>query len=1487
MPLTRYLIRNEYSLGDPEVYGSADKDDPEALLEGIAMVGLVGLLRQLGDLAEFAAEIFHDLHEEVMATAARGHGLMVRIQQLEVEFPPTEKALLLQINHSLYCYNSGIECHPNLQMQHNLIASGDLPHFVMDSYEESRGPPRLFLLDKFDVAGAGACLKRYTDPSFFKVEKMPDNLATMEPQREKKVRKTKKKGARWRNGETPETIPASHAKLHQLFIEERINKAYNDPARRVKLKKRPLDGSPFNSKGGKSCMEKFVESFLAESKTICEVSVVPWSLQWKKDDVSESGLEVAKVSRIGPVKGMLQSNGRDGSLSNVQARQYNEDLENFEPISSGERDEVSSISHAAVEEKEIMLNGDEHREDIMDECNSDEITSEVENYMDALVVIESEIETDTDSRSRHNMTLLDIGKDGTDSDANEDMELHTDILGSKSVGNSASEDGNSSFEKSYGSVCNDGVSLIGATQFVGDRFSKMVSPSGSIITDSTNVTNDQLTHSKEPFCMELKALSMSTDTGIEADAACDIRAGSQPLSSPNLKNACAPIIAGLRSSTGPEQEETSPHCVNYTDGFSYFNEVKEVIVDSSTMASTNVPNQTESDNLPVNELEDDHPNGYSVYMEHSSDNLEPNYESKNINEVPNAGVVAESCNRILLRVDSLQSRPSLEEPHQFSHHAGEDVSADYSSSVSLSGDSDEEASGAGDEVNNALSSPVVILEKSTVEAKEQQVYVKDEKLLHEATNEGNLLSLDLQHKGGGQAFCQTLDSENVESLTYNIEACGGQSRDTIHPNIPYAGCDVRSESGEPTLIRVSLNNLSVILDESNVLHDQTYLDEMEEFPLHKENLPEGDIEKEERSCEGFTQDGQNKDGLVFNFEAFGGVCTSLIPPDGDDLITQGVQAGTDMSELSVVEVGVPQEREDFCKAISPGWNKESGLEKVNGEAAHVDLNPTSAVNWDFTTHGVNNAAVGFNVSSLAKQTQSGLVCERTSMNLEHAVLRLENDIASQSILLSASAAASEESANLLVNNKPAAHSHLTDGEISKSLNLKAEVVPSLDLLDMDSVCVVDAAPKLDSWSWEKAHYVEFQQVTGATQLLGHESEVLSPKCLNQERQQGSENMLENLLIQQPAMTESLQETILVTGAHNFLLLSEGDEANLLVMPPLPPLPPVQWRMGKPQNVPPSQEMKFPLMGLSLFPPLQPSLADENPHVEFSASEAGTPLSNPFLGGTLLSHNHFSSPVHLGIENPDKSCALQMLPTLGDPGNSSNDMVVKPLTSSLSPEPTFSEPSEQYFLVSDTKVMQASPQPRSLPGDTSTSPLPGSSVVEPALSMEQTLLKTDTEVNNLQHDTENAYSEYSSNLTDVTHDLQNPLNFMEEKVGSTDQQALLPKTEAGKPNGTLMGNIPRPPKPLIEAVAAHDRSKLRKVAELVRPQLAQKLQERDSLLEQIRTKSFNLKPATVARPNIQQGPKTDLKVAAILAKASAIRQALAGSDEDDDADSWSE
>lgn len=41
------------------------------------------------------------------------------------------------------------------------------------------------------MAGAGACLKRYTDPSFFKAESASSVRATVQVHREKRIRKVK------------------------------------------------------------------------------------------------------------------------------------------------------------------------------------------------------------------------------------------------------------------------------------------------------------------------------------------------------------------------------------------------------------------------------------------------------------------------------------------------------------------------------------------------------------------------------------------------------------------------------------------------------------------------------------------------------------------------------------------------------------------------------------------------------------------------------------------------------------------------------------------------------------------------------------------------------------------------------------------------------------------------------------------------------------------------------------------------------------------------------------------------------------------------------------------------------------------------------------------------------------------------------------------------------------------------------------------------
>ncbi|KAF7803328.1 protein SCAR1-like [Senna tora] len=208
-------VRNEYGLGRPELYKETNREDPKAVLDGVAVAGLVGILRQLGDLADFAAEVFHGLQEQVLTTASRSHKLMLRAKNIEASLPPLEKAILAQTSHIHFAYTSrnigvlnestcitGCEWHSRTTTAHNHFIYADLPHFILDSYEDCRDPPRLDLLDKFDAGGSGSCLRRYSDPTFFKrVSAYSDEAYTEKIERARKSSGSKKKRSSKWNGE--------------------------------------------------------------------------------------------------------------------------------------------------------------------------------------------------------------------------------------------------------------------------------------------------------------------------------------------------------------------------------------------------------------------------------------------------------------------------------------------------------------------------------------------------------------------------------------------------------------------------------------------------------------------------------------------------------------------------------------------------------------------------------------------------------------------------------------------------------------------------------------------------------------------------------------------------------------------------------------------------------------------------------------------------------------------------------------------------------------------------------------------------------------------------------------------------------------------------------------------------------------------------------------------------------------------------------------
>ena len=143
----------------------------------------------------FAAQVFHGLYDEVMSTSARGHGLMLRVQQLEAELPLLEiescqrdylyiasnrggfhtstsfsftahpsLATNFSENKIFFCSPilqsrlfvfgtlvsfAGVDWHSNPRVEHGVVTRGDMPRFIMTSIKQCRGPPKLFMLDKY------------------------------------------------------------------------------------------------------------------------------------------------------------------------------------------------------------------------------------------------------------------------------------------------------------------------------------------------------------------------------------------------------------------------------------------------------------------------------------------------------------------------------------------------------------------------------------------------------------------------------------------------------------------------------------------------------------------------------------------------------------------------------------------------------------------------------------------------------------------------------------------------------------------------------------------------------------------------------------------------------------------------------------------------------------------------------------------------------------------------------------------------------------------------------------------------------------------------------------------------------------------------------------------------------------------------------------------------------------------------------------------
>ncbi|KAG2552601.1 SCAR-like protein 2 [Panicum virgatum] len=372
MPLSRHAVGNEYALGGRDLYRAADQHDPEAVLDGVAMAGLVGVLRQLGDLAEFAAQVFHGLYDEVMSTSARGHGLMLRVQQLEAELPLQERESC-QRDYLYIASNRGVDWHSNPRVEHGVVTRGDMPRFIMTSIKQCRGPPKLFMLDKYDIGGEGACLKRYTDPSFFKTDSACSTLLQEGIQSERRPLKAMEIRPNLQNGEIFQSPNAADAdsKVEAGLSGEAMEEI---PTNRRRLKYHQRNGSVF-------------QSFSLHMQNLYEKA----SSEEKPPTLDQSEVRTSEI---------------DSPHSNTEERDIMVDT-------SISMDKVNATirKNRPISEEALSRSSDARSAG-----SSKGYNSEVDIYVDALTTMDSEAEIDSERRDHghHAFTRMDSGKTCSD-----------------------------------------------------------------------------------------------------------------------------------------------------------------------------------------------------------------------------------------------------------------------------------------------------------------------------------------------------------------------------------------------------------------------------------------------------------------------------------------------------------------------------------------------------------------------------------------------------------------------------------------------------------------------------------------------------------------------------------------------------------------------------------------------------------------------------------------------------------------------------------------------------------------------------------------------------------------------------------------------------------------------------------------------------------------------------------------------------------------
>lgn len=394
-------------------------------------------------------------------------------------------------------------------------------------------------------------------------------------------------------------------RLHQLFLEERIENGTSTVSHCEKLKRR-LNGFPFNSKSGKSYMEKILSSPSPDHKVLHDMIVDSPQLKLATVDHRDSASQRFEVlspyrERGGRKRSTPSSPDREGAVQNHPTHEsdefpvYDEICELPSSHPSIATNGLSSALNKVTGERVVAVDAESNGGRLIG-YESEDMSSEIDNFVDAPLTMESEMDRDSELRMKRDDTSP-IQMESLIMDTYEEP-LHSRSSDSQSIGDSTMSDvGNNSSTKEISSFSSDSPSVSAETPQPESSATK-----GSLCTDIC-VNEIVGASSYQETADEVFPVDGHSKPEVSDDTHTNLRSGSKHVSSSSdeyvRKYMLNPSEPEKVSTLDNEEEKTDPSigpsCV-VSDG-------RRTEIDTITSQSSEFKQATSNLNGPMSTLE--------------------------------------------------------------------------------------------------------------------------------------------------------------------------------------------------------------------------------------------------------------------------------------------------------------------------------------------------------------------------------------------------------------------------------------------------------------------------------------------------------------------------------------------------------------------------------------------------------------------------------------------------------------------------------------------------------------------------------------------------------------------------------------------------------------------------------------------------------------------------------------------------------------------